>query len=131
MGQMLLAYFAWKSFAYYITASMEVSPVTYKTYEMVFVARDVHGLSLICLIWEFCHTNRRLPSKVAMAFMSINMAFILAFPTMASAMTGYQQNAKAYVPDLTGNYVPFSSAVQVLFIIHDGQRVGLSRDYPD
>jgi hypothetical protein len=128
MGQAFLVYYAWRAFAFYITTSMEMAPITYKTFTTIFLARDPHGLSIARLIWEFS-TKRGLPSRVAMAFIILNMIFVLLFPTLASAMTGYQQNSKAYVKDINDQYVPFPSYQPVLYTIADGKRVNLTDRY--
>ena len=66
----------------------------------------------------------------AMVFMVITMAFTLCFPTFASAMTGYTSIVKAYVPDHQhGNWIRFDRFVQVLYVIHDGDRIGQTKDY--
>lgn len=124
-----MAFFAWRAFVAYVTTTMETGPVTYEIFWTVFLLKDPHGVSILKLIREFS-LNRGLASKIAMGFMVLSMTFILTFPTLASAMTGYQQNNKAFVSDISGNYVPFSLFSQVSYVIHDGQRVNLTKDYP-
>ena len=52
------------------------------------------------------------------------MLFILAFPTLMSAMSGYDSNVVSRVQDGEDNLVPFDKYVRVLYVIHDGWRVG-------
>lgn len=59
-----------------------------------------------------------------MIFMIATMIFILAFPTMAGAMTGYTSVVKAYVPDITdANMIRFDGFDAVIYVIHDGRRI--------
>jgi hypothetical protein len=53
-----------------------------------------------------------------MGFMIFTMVFTLAFPTMAGEITGYN-----------GNYAPFEKFTFALFVVYDGERVGLDRDH--
>jgi hypothetical protein len=73
-------------------------------------------------------TRQRLRSKIAMIFMLVTMGYILAFPTIASAMTGYNGNVAAFVPDNSGNFVKFESFQPVLYVIHDGDRINKTKD---
>jgi hypothetical protein len=74
--------------------------------------------------------RHRLVSRPAMVFMIMTMLYILAFPTFGSAMTGYSANVQAFVEDHSKNYVPYNSFRYLFYVIHDGERVGLSNDYP-
>lgn len=59
-----------------------------------------------------------------MAFMVATMIFILAFPTLAGAMTGYTSVVKAYIPDITdANMIRFDSFDAIIYVIHDGKRI--------
>lgn len=64
-----------------------------------------------------------------MAFIILTMTFVLIFPTLGSAMTGYSGNVEAYIPDSNGNNILFSSFRPLYYILHDGDRVGLTKDY--
>jgi hypothetical protein len=45
-------------------------------------------------------------------------------------MTGYTSIVKAYVPDhQDGNWIRFDRFTQVLYTIHDGDRVGQTKNY--
>lgn len=74
--------------------------------------------------------RRRLKSIAAMVFMTVTMLFVLAWPTVASAMTGYDSNNVAFVKIRDGSLIPFSSFVPLLYVIHDGSRIdGLTDEY--
>ncbi|KAJ4987007.1 hypothetical protein SVAN01_07548 [Stagonosporopsis vannaccii] len=127
-GQGLLAYFSWQAFVRYVTTSMEVQPVTFNTYRMIFLQNESLILGIPRLIRDFCK-RRSLHSKFAMVFMILTMIFILAFPTLGSAMTGYSGNVIPYVPDLDENFLPFHDFSIVLYTIHDGSRINKTDDY--
>lgn len=108
---------------------MEVTPVTYSTFRAIFLHQGASVVSVYRLIRDFSR-RLNLPSKTAMTFMITTMAFILAFPTFASAMTGYSSNVQAFVPDQdSSNLVPFTNFSKALYMIHDGHRINKSDDY--
>ncbi|KAI3393152.1 hypothetical protein diail_4677 [Diaporthe ilicicola] len=128
LGQSLLACFSWKAFSVYVRASMETNPITYRTFWTTFMQREPSLQSITRLIRDFA-SKRGLRSKVAMAFMVITMLFVMAFPTLASAMTGYTANNEAVIKMQDGTQTPFGDFRQLTAIIHDGSRVGLEADY--
>lgn len=60
--------------------------------------------------------------------MVVSGAFVIAFPTLVSAMTGYSSNIQPFVA-IDGKLAPFSDFLLVKYIIHDGSRIGLSDDH--
>jgi hypothetical protein len=64
-----------------------------------------------------------------MVFMTATMVFILAFPTLTSAMSGYDSNVASRVQDGENNLVPFSNYSRVLYVVHDAWRIGQDGDY--
>ena len=107
---------------------MEVQPVTFNTYRTVFLQNESLVLGIPRIIRDFCR-RRGLHSRFAMVFIVLTMVFILIFPTLGSAMTGYSGNVKPYVPDLDGNFIPFNNFSIVLYTIHDGKRIGQTDDF--
>jgi hypothetical protein len=86
-------------------------------------------ISIIRLVRDFGF-RRGLHSKVAMVFMIATMAFILAFPTFASAMTGYSANVSSFVTTGgTEGTIPFNTLKPIYYVIHDGERIGKTKDY--
>jgi hypothetical protein len=121
----ILAFISWREFARYLTICMASEPVTYQVFRTIFIENDASVLSTCRTIKSFI-TQRRLRSKVAMTFMIATMLFILAFPTLMSAMSGYDSNVSSRVPDLSDNLVPFDNFARVLYFIQDGSRVNES-----
>ncbi|KAH7385960.1 hypothetical protein BKA66DRAFT_569276 [Pyrenochaeta sp. MPI-SDFR-AT-0127] len=121
-GQTLLAFISWRVFATYVTSSMEIMPITFDTYRIIFLQNDSLISGIPCMIRDF--TSRlRLRSRSAMIFIIATSLYILTFPTLGSAMTGYSANVRSYIPDRDGNYVPFEKFRMTSYIINDGSRV--------
>lgn len=107
---------------------MEVEPVTFRTFRAIFIHNEASVFAIFGLIKDFGF-RLRLHSRVAMVFMITTMIFILAFPTLGSAMTGYTSNVQSFVPDQDRNLVQFSSFERALYIIHDGWRINQDANY--
>lgn len=107
---------------------MNATPVTFNTYRTVFLQNDSSLVAIPRLIRDFAR-RRGLHSTTAMVFMIATMIFILVFPSFASAMTGYSGRLKSYIPDASNNYISFDGFRSVLYVIHDGWRIGKTGDY--
>jgi hypothetical protein len=127
-GQFLLAFISWRVFAKYLTVCMEIEPITYQLFRTIFLENEASLPSTYRTINSFLW-QRRLRSKIAMTFMVITMIFILAFPTLISAMSGYDANVASYMPDRNDNFLPFKDFSRVLYVIHDGWRIGEDGNY--
>jgi hypothetical protein len=57
------------------------------------------------------------------------MVFVLLWPTLASAMTGYTPAIKPFVLDIENNLLSYTSFEPVAYIIHDGWRINQTGDY--
>lgn len=107
---------------------MEVAPVTFRTFRTVFLQNEALFTAIPRMVRDF--TSRRpLHSTTAMVFMIMTMAFILAFPTLGSAMTGYSANVEAFVTAKNNQLVRFQEFLYAYYIIHDGSRIGKSDGY--
>ncbi|KAJ4985482.1 hypothetical protein SVAN01_09047 [Stagonosporopsis vannaccii] len=127
-GQLLLAIISWRVFARYLTICMETEPVTYRVFRTIFIESDVSILSTCRTIKSFVR-QRGLRSKVAMVFMAATMVFVLAFPTLMSAMSGYDANVGSRILDLEDNLIPFSNYSRAAYMIHDASRINKTNDY--
>ncbi|KAJ3961204.1 hypothetical protein N0V92_002086 [Colletotrichum tropicale] len=128
-GQALLAWISWSVFSDYVTTSMEVSPVTYETFWTVFLDGAPTFWSTWYLMRDFSRSHG-LRSRFAMIFMVLVAIFILLFPTLGSAMSGYQANSGAFIRGPDGEMLKFADFDMIAYIIHDGDRVNLTKDYP-
>lgn len=122
-----MAFISLQVFARYITACMRVAPVSYQTFYTIFVQKDASIFGIWDLTRDFCF---RLPlsSRAAMVFMVTTMIFILAFPTMTGAMTGYSNNVSGFV-EYGSSWVPFSNFTGFQFVIWDASRIDLEEPY--
>lgn len=64
-----------------------------------------------------------------MIWMILSATFIALFPTWVSAMSGYNGKRGPFVLDQTGNFALFSEFRYIDYVIHDGDRIGLTKDY--
>jgi hypothetical protein len=67
---------------------MERSSVSFDTFESVTLRGSSVG-ALFCLIKDYV-TSRGIRAKLAMSWMVLAMSYVLVFPTLMSAMTGYR-----------------------------------------
>lgn len=123
-----MAIISWREFARYLTICMESEPVTYQLFRTIFIENNASVLSTLRTIKSFIW-HRRLRSNVAMAFMTATMVFILALPTLISAMSGYDSNVASRILDRGDNLIPFKNYSRVLYVIYDGWRINQSGNY--
>src|SRR5262245_36844368 len=112
----------------YLTICMDSRPITYQLFRTVFFENEASLPSTFRIMKSFIW-QRQLRSKTAMIFMMATMIFILAFPTLASAMSRYDANVASYMPDEDDNFIPFKSFSRILYVIHDGWRINQSGNY--
>ncbi|KAK4444532.1 hypothetical protein QBC34DRAFT_474791 [Podospora aff. communis PSN243] len=128
VGQVILAFCTWKAFSTYVRNSMHRHPVTYSTFWTAFMDGQPSMYSTLHLMRDGAFGGVG-QSRASMAFFAIAMPFVLAFPTMASTMTGYRAKAGAFVTDSKNNLMAVDSFVPVLYAVHDGQRINLTENY--
>ena len=108
---------------------MESSPVSYGTFEAVTLQ---HGsLSSNFKLARDLLKNRTAQARAAMLWIIISACFVLAFPTILSAMSGYSANIGSFVEVDDGTMVPYSNFTLVRYIVHDAHRIddSLGKDY--
>jgi hypothetical protein len=64
-----------------------------------------------------------------MIFMLISITFVTSWPTIAGSMTGYVPVTQPFIADKNENLFRFSELKLLYYVIHDGQRVGLTPNY--
>ncbi|KAF1962068.1 hypothetical protein CC80DRAFT_434807 [Byssothecium circinans] len=126
-GQILLAYVNYRVFNEWLLYHMEIHLTSYKMYTAV--AFQTNTLTTLGVLGkEFLAFGKgswkRFFRWLAMLCMLISTLYVLAFPTLMSAMTGYIATSEAYIEDNDHNLVEFNKAVGVRYIIHDGARIG-------
>lgn len=126
-GQMLLAWVNYRVFNEWLLYHMELHLTSYKLYTAV--AFQTTTLSTLGVLGkEFLAfgkgTWRRFFRWLAMFCMLISTLYVLAFPTLMAAMTGYITTYEAYVEDRDNNLIEWSKVSPVRFIIEDSYRLG-------
>jgi hypothetical protein len=128
-GQAVLAAISCIIYSKALVRSMESSPVSYGTFEAVTLQSGslTAGLKLARDLLK----NRTAQARASVLWMIISASFVLAFPTILSAMTGYSANIGAFVEDDNGNMVVYSNFTLVRYVVHDAHRIdeGLGNDY--
>jgi len=128
LGQAMLAFFLWKAFSAHARNCVQKGPVTFATFWLAFMDTQPSLQSTILLIRDFVTKPSR-QSTLSVIFLPLAMFFVIAFPTLASAMTGYSARTEAFVTDAQQNLVPLSSFILAGYTIHDGSEIGLANDY--
>ncbi|KAK4223805.1 hypothetical protein QBC38DRAFT_538823 [Podospora fimiseda] len=117
-GQAVLAYFSWRAFSDNVAITMQTLPINYSMFRTIFISQE----SSINSVWSLIRNMRakRVTSSAGvMCFAIASLVFTLAFPTLASAVTGYVAAVDAY----------FTKFDFVAYIIRDGSRIRLSDNY--
>jgi hypothetical protein len=114
-----------------MAVSMERSrPVSYETFSTVFLQQEASLMGTYRLMTD-ASLYRALRYKTVAVFTVLSLFLIMAFPTLASAMTGYVAQTAAYVKDSPGgdgNYILFNEFVLVAYVIHDAWRINKTGD---
>lgn len=82
------------------------------------------------LIRDFAR-NHALQSRVAMTFIIASMALIMAWPTLASSMTGYTPDGGAFIKNYDGGFTPFEDFYPLAYTIHDAWRIYGNNSTPE
>ncbi|KAK4168334.1 hypothetical protein QBC43DRAFT_360203 [Cladorrhinum sp. PSN259] len=128
VGQAALAYFSWRAFSDYAAVAMETRPVNYSVFRTIFISQEASIGSLWCLIRNI-RLGRAWRSTTAMCFVITSLAFTLAFPTLAGAITGYVAAVDAYIVGKDGLAIKFSDFDFVAYILRDGSLIYLGDNY--
>ena len=146
--QGILGFTMYRAFSKSLSRIMERSPVSFDTFEAV-ALQDSSVRAFVGLIKDY-FTNRGTRTKLAASWMILAMSYVLMFPTLMSAMTGYSgmswhcrtlsklkvtnvllalATSNPYIRAPDGSQVEWSSFRLVNYIIYDGWRVGLTGSY--
>ena len=126
-GQILLAYVNYRVFNEWLLYHMEMHLTSYKMYTAVaFQTTTISTLGVLGK--EFLSfgkgTWKRFFRWLAMLCMLISTLYVLAFPTLMAAMTGYITTYEAYIEDNEHNLIEMRKIAGVRYIIHDSARIG-------
>lgn len=125
-GQLLLAYVNYRVFNEWMMYHMELHLTSYKMYTAVAFEPTSLG-TLGVLGKEFLafgqSTWKRFFRWLALLSMLISTLYVLAFPTLMAAMTGYITTYEPYVEDYGQNLIEFQKVQTVWAIVEDSQRI--------
>ncbi|KAF2452090.1 hypothetical protein P171DRAFT_459867 [Karstenula rhodostoma CBS 690.94] len=130
-GQMLLAWVNYVVFNEWLLYHMELHRTSYKMATSVaFQTTTLHTLGVLGKEWlAFGERSwSRFWRWLAMLCMLIATFYVLAFPTLMAAMTGYITTYEPYVMDEGRNLVPWKEVRRIEYIVHNSSRVGDYRD---
>jgi len=126
-GQAVLAGASYIIFSKCLLRIMERESVSYGTFEVI--GFQTASASTIFKLTRDYLTNHGFRARLAVACIVISSIYVVAFPTLVSAMTGYSANSQAFVKDKSGALAPWSKYQAVQYIVHDAWRVGLTGQY--
>ena len=104
---------------------MEVSPISFGTYKTLFLRDGISFTGLIHLLREFS-THRPLSSSLAMIWIALSALFVILFPTLVSAMSGYSANGHAFILDSSGNYMDYEKLFLIDYVVHNVSRLNMT-----
>ena len=126
--QAVLAIITYKVSAKVLSEMMESTTVSYQTFEAVaFVSPTLAKTGNLAAEMLM---NRTLQARMTMFLLFLSSAFVLAFPTLTSAMSGYSNNMIARFQTLDGQTVSWSDVHVVQFTIDNGTRLGTPGSVP-
>ncbi|KAF2180974.1 hypothetical protein K469DRAFT_671987 [Zopfia rhizophila CBS 207.26] len=129
-GQLLLAWVNYRVFNEWLVYHMEMHLTSYKMY--VAVAFETTSLSTLGVLGKeflcFGERNwRRFFRWLAVLCMFLSTLYVLAFPTLMAAMTGYITTNEAYVEDYGEDLIELKKFQWVPYVIEDAHRIGFSK----
>lgn len=121
-GQGILVAICFLVYGKALVRSMESTSVTFGTYEAITLQSGSITGSL--KLARDLFKNPTLRAKFLIFWIILSALFVLLFPTMASAMSGYAANIDAYILTDTGDMAPYSKFNILRYVIHDAERLG-------
>ena len=128
-GQMCLAWVNWRVFNEWLVWHLERYRTSYKMYTAV-ALQTTSLTSLGVLAKEFLYFGERNWGRflrwLAMFSMLISTLYVLAFPTLMAAMTGYITTYEPYMEDYDRNLIEWAKVDRVVGLIPDAKRIGFN-----
>lgn len=103
--------------------SMEHQAIPIRTFEAI-TLQDSTLLAFYKQLRNF-FSIRSWRHQLRILWIILSTLFVVAFPTLVSAMTGYAPVTEAFLKDRDGQLVPLMSYRSVIYIVHDADRVDL------
>ncbi|KAK4201214.1 hypothetical protein QBC40DRAFT_172222 [Triangularia verruculosa] len=129
LGQALMSGIFWRVLSNHMATKMETEAVAYSTFWMIYLHQETSIMAIYQILSDR-KFYRALGSKITVSVIIASVSLILAFPTLASAMAGYTASTESFVTEKgTGNYIRYTEFQPIAYVIHNGDRVNLTRDY--
>ena len=131
-GQMCLAWVNWRVFNEWLVYHLERYRTSYKMYASV-ALQTTSLTNLGVLGKEFlCFGERtwgRFFRWLAMFSMFISTLYVLSFPTLMAAMTGYITTYEPYVDNYNRNLIGWGNVDEIVRSIDGGREIGFDEQY--
>ncbi|KAF2262950.1 hypothetical protein CC78DRAFT_618045 [Lojkania enalia] len=129
-GQILLAWVNYRVFNEWLLYHMEMHLTSYKMYTAV--AFETTTMATLGVLGkEFLAFGKKSWKRffrwLAMLCMFLSTLYVLSFPTLMAAMTGYITTYEAYVEDYDKNLIEMDQFTRVNYVIEDSSRIGFSK----
>jgi len=137
-SQVIVAWCTYRVLVGALLFSMESTAVSFDTY----ATTTLKSGSFSALISQFCdifRSHKKQGKRVNSVFLLLALALLTAYtvslPTMLSAISGYQALSDPIMPypadsAYAGTLFPASKLSRVQFVLTDGDRVDLGKNYP-
>lgn len=128
-GQLLLAWVNYRVFNEWLVYHMEQHLTSYKLYAAVaFETTTMGTLGVLAKEWLAIGTAKTASKKLfrwlAMLSMVLSTLYVLSFPTLMAAMTGYIAKSEPYVLDADQNLIAFDKVGSVIYELRNASRIG-------
>ncbi|KAL6708540.1 hypothetical protein ACN47E_002521 [Coniothyrium glycines] len=125
--QILLAVVNYRVFGAWVVWHMERWRTRYKMYAAV--AFDATSLATLGVLGKECLARGEKSWRGAFRWLGVlgmvlSTLYVLSFPTLMAAMTGYITTFELYVENLEGNLIEWGQVRQVEFVVQDASRIG-------
>ncbi|PSN66227.1 hypothetical protein BS50DRAFT_677478 [Corynespora cassiicola Philippines] len=129
-GQILLAWVNYRVFNEWLVYHMEMHLTSYKMYTAI--AFETTSLTTLGVLAKeflaFGESNwKRFFRWLAVLSMLLSTLYVLSFPTLMAAMTGYIATYQAYVEDFDHNLIEWRKFTIVYAVIEDANRIEYER----
>lgn len=129
-GQILLAWVNYRVFNEWLVYHMEMHLTSYKMYTAIAFETTTMNTAGV-LGKEFLAFGKlswkRFFRCLAMLSMFLSTFYVLSFPTLMAAMTGYITTSEPYIEDYDNNLIEWSKVVNLEYVIHDASRIGFEK----
>lgn len=132
-GQVLMAWVNYRVFNEWVVGFMEREVLGFKMYAAVAFETTtvgtlgVLGKEIIAKQTKGVGWLKGGLRWLAVVSMFLSTLYVLSFPTLLAAMTGYIAKSEPYVEDLDRNLISWDKVDTVKYVVNDAERIGFER----